>query len=151
MKIRMGTQADAAAIWQIEKDSFADAWSLESIRHELENEVATYYLLEAEDGSIIGFADLWLIVDEGQLANLALSPAARGQGAGEYLLRTAMETLFKKDCQSIFLEVRVSNGPALGLYQKLGYQVVGRRKEYYSQPVEDAYMMCCSRENYRKE
>lgn len=151
MKIRLGAAADAQAIWEIEQASFSVPWSLESIQHELDNAVAAYYLLEDEAGKVLAFADLWLIADEGQLANIAVSPAARGQGLGEKLLRTAMETLFAKGCALVFLEVRVSNTPALGLYEKLGYERAGCRKNYYTEPEEDAYVLCCKRENYRKE
>ena len=68
---------------------------------------------------------------------------------GEILLRTAMEALFREGCTSFFLEVRQSNAPAQGLYRKLGYEALAVRKDYYSQPVEDACIMHCQKEKYQ--
>lgn len=104
---------------------------------------------KGEDGTVAAYADLWLIADEGQLANIAVHPSARGLGYGETLLRTAMEALFHDGCRSVFLEVRLSNAAAIALYEKLGYEKTAIRKGYYSQPVEDAYIMNCTKENYR--
>ena len=87
--------------------------------------------------------------DDAQLANIAIHPSARGLGYGEILLRTAMEALFREGCTSFFLEVRQSNAPAQGLYRKLGYEALAVRKDYYSQPVEDACIMHCQKEKYQ--
>ena len=132
----------------IEEASFSSPWSHESLRAEFDNRVARYYVLETDAGTVVGYADLWLIADEGQLANIAVHPSARGLGYGETLLRTAMEDVFRDGCQTVFLEVRPSNASAIALYEKLGYEKVALRKGYYSQPVEDAYIMNCPKENY---
>ena len=107
-----------------------------------------YYVLE-DQGTIAGYAGLWHVLDEGQITNIALLKKYRGQGYGELLLRVLMEEAWKRDCKDIFLEVRFSNMPALALYRKLGYEVVSVRKKYYSEPVEDAYVMDCKKENYQ--
>ena len=104
--------------------------------------------METDAGTVGGYADLWLIADEGQLANIAVHLSARGLGYGETLLRTAMEDVFRDGCQTVFLEVRPSNASAIALYEKLGYEKVALRKGYYSQPVEDAYIMNCPKEKY---
>lgn len=147
--IRQACRGDLPHIIAIEEASFSVPWSHQSLAAELENPVAHYYVLEKDDGSVAGYADVWLIADEGQLANIAIHPSARGLGYGEILLRTAMEALFQAGCTSLFLEVRQSNAPAQGLYRKLGYEGVAVRKNYYSQPVEDACIMQCQKENYQ--
>ena len=147
--VRQAGREDLPAIIAIEEASFSVPWSHQSLAAELDNPVAKYYVLEGETGQVLGYADVWLIADEGQLANIAIHPSARGHGYGETLLRTAMEALFQDGCTSMFREVRQSNAPAQGLYRKLGYEGVAVRKDYYSQPVEDACIMQCQKENYQ--
>ena len=88
------------------------------------------------------------VLDEGQITNIALRKACRDRGYGELLLRLLMEAAWKRGCSVIFLEVRFSNLPALHLYRKLGYTVVSVRKQYYTQPTEDAYVMSCEQKKY---
>ena len=147
--VRQACREDLPDIIAIEEASFSVPWSHQSLAAELDNPIARYYVLEKEDGSVAGYADVWLIADEGQLANIAIHPSARGLGYGEILLRTAMEALFREGCTSFFLEVRQSNAPAQGLYRKLGYEALAVRKDYYSQPVEDACIMHCQKEKYQ--
>lgn len=147
--VRQACREDLPDIIAIEEASFSVPWSHQSLAAELENPVASYYVLEGDDGQVVGYADVWLVADEGQLANIAIHPSARGLGYGEILLRTAMEALFRDGCTSMFLEVRQSNVPAQGLYRKLGYEAVAVRKDYYSQPTEDACIMNCKKENYQ--
>lgn len=147
--VRQAGREDLPYIIAIEEASFSVPWSHQSLAAELDNPAACYYVLEGDDGQVAGYADVWLVADEGQLANIAVHPSARGRGYGEILLRTAMEALFRKGCTSMFLEVRQSNTPAQGLYRKLGYEAVAIRKGYYSQPTEDACIMNCKKENYQ--
>ena len=96
--VRQACREDLPDIIAIEEASFSVPWSHQSLAAELDNPVARYYVLEKEDGSVAGYADVWLIADEGQLANIAIHPSARGLGYGEILLRTAMEALFREGC-----------------------------------------------------
>lgn len=147
--VRKARPEDAAGIYAVELESFSVPWSLPSIQRELTHiELTMYYVLE-DQGTIAGYAGLWHVLDEGQITNIALLQKYRGQGYGETLLRVLMEEAWKQDCKNIFLEVRFSNMPALSLYRKLGYEVVSVRKKYYSEPVEDAYVMDCKKETYQ--
>ena len=96
----------------------------------------------------MGYAGIWVVLDEGQITNVAVRHDLRGHGYGEELLRKVMETAWDKGCTDIFLEVRFSNLAAQGLYRKVGYSVLSVRKKYYSEPEEDAYVMGCRKENY---
>lgn len=150
--IRKAVLADAEKIFAVEKDSFSVPWSMDSICRDLQNTKLTrYFVLEKENGDIIGYAGYWFVADEGQITNIALCKAYRRQGYGEKLVRAMMDTAFAEGCSNIFLEVRVSNIPALQLYHKLGYTVLSVRKEYYSEPVEDAYIMKCRSIEYIKD
>lgn len=118
----------------------ADPWSEEVFRAALENPSASVLLAQGEDGAVLGYAVLSVVLDEGNLDNIAAAPNARRQGVADALLNTL--TGFGRDNLSrLMLEVRASNAPAIALYEKHGFAAVGRRKNYYDAPKEDAVLM----------
>lgn len=146
MTVRRATIEDAKEIFAIEMDCFSVPWSLDSIEAELINqEKKLYYVIEDTEG-VVGYAGAWLVYDEGQITNIAIRPSARRQGFGATLTRALVEECFKRGMHEIFLEVRISNLSALSLYRQLGFTVKGMRKNYYSEPKEDAYIMSLIKE-----
>lgn len=146
MTVRRATIEDAKEIFAIEMDCFSVPWSLDSIEAELINqEKKLYYVIEDTEG-VVGYAGAWLVYDEGQITNIAIRPSARRQGFGATLTRALIEECFKRGVHEIFLEVRISNLSALSLYRQLGFTVKGMRKNYYSEPKEDAYIMSLIKE-----
>ena len=146
MTVRRATIEDAKEIFAIEMDCFSVPWSLDSIEIELINqEKKLYYVIEDTEG-VVGYAGAWLVYDEGQITNIAIRPSARRQGFGTTLTRALIEECFKRGMHEIFLEVRISNLSALSLYRQLGFTVKGMRKNYYSEPKEDAYIMSLIKE-----
>lgn len=146
MAVRRATIEDAKEIFAIEMDCFSVPWSLDSIEAELINqEKKLYYVIEDTEG-VVGYAGAWLVYDEGQITNIAIRPSARRQGFGATLTRALIEECFKRGMHEIFLEVRISNLSALSLYRQLGFTVKGMRKNYYSEPKEDAYIMSLIKE-----
>ncbi len=146
MTVRKATIEDAKEIFAIEMECFSVPWSLDSIEIELLNEdKKLYYVIENADG-VVGYAGAWLVYDEGQITNIAIRPSARRQGFGAKLTSALIEECFKRGMNEIFLEVRVSNLSALSLYRQLGFTVKGMRKNYYSEPKEDAYIMSLVKE-----
>ena len=146
MTVRRATIEDAKEIFAIEMDCFSVPWSLDSIEAELINqEKKLYYVIEDTEG-VVGYAGVWLVYDEGQITNIAIRPSARRQGFGATLTRALIEECFKRGMHEIFLEVRISNLSALSLYRQLGFTVKGMRKNYYSEPKEDAYIMSLIKE-----
>ena len=146
MTVRRATIEDAKEIFAIEMDCFSVPWSLDSIEAELINqEKKLYYVIEDTEG-VVGYAGAWLVYDEGQITNIAIRPSARRQGFGTTLTRELIEECFKRGMHEIFLEVRISNLSALSLYRQLGFTVKGMRKNYYSEPKEDAYIMSLIKE-----
>lgn len=99
----------------------------------------------AEPGSdpLAGFAAFQLAGGEASLDTLAVAPALRRRGVGRCLLRAALEALAAQGAGCCFLEVRLSNAPAIALYQSLGFAAVGRRPGFYRAPAEDALIMRC--------
>ena len=141
MEIRLATIEDAHAIYEIEQQSFSVPWRLESVLAELEGAANKLYIVICEENHIVGYAGAWLVYDEGQITNIAVLPSARGKGYGSKLTKQLIDECFSRGMHEIFLEVRISNLAALAMYRNLGFSVKGIRKEYYSEPTEDAYIM----------
>ena len=141
MDIRLATIDDAHAIYDIEQQSFSVPWSLESVLTELEGTSNKLYMVICDEDHIVGYAGAWLVYDEGQITNIAILPSARGKGYGSKLTKQLINECFSRGMHEIFLEVRISNLAALAMYRNLGFSVKGIRKEYYSEPTEDAYIM----------
>jgi ribosomal-protein-alanine N-acetyltransferase len=89
----------------------------------------------------LGYGGLWLLVDEAHISTIAVHPQWRGTGLGERLLLSLLEQGAKRGMQRATLEVRVSNEAAQGLYHKLGFEIAGRQKRYYSDNNEDAFIL----------
>lgn len=146
MTVRRATIEDAKEIFAIEMECFSVPWSLDSIETELLNEDKKLYYVVEDANGVVGYAGAWLVYDEGQITNIAIRPSARRQGFGAKLTNALIEECFKRGMHEIFLEVRISNLPALSLYRQLGFTVKGMRKNYYSEPKEDAYIMSLIKE-----
>ena len=141
MEIRLATIEDAHAIYEIEQQSFSVPWRLESVLAELEGAENKLYMVICEENHIVGYAGAWLVYDEGQITNIAVLPSACGKGYGSKLTKQLINECFSRGMHEIFLEVRISNLAALAMYRNLGFSVKGIRKDYYSEPTEDAYIM----------
>ena len=146
MTVRRATIEDAKEIFAIEMECFSIPWSLDSIETELLNEDKKLYYVVEDANGVVGYAGAWLVYDEGQITNIAIRPSARRQGFGAKLTSALIEECFKRGMHEIFLEVRIFNLSALSLYRKLGFTVKGMRKNYYSEPKEDAYIMSLIKE-----
>ena len=130
-----------AAVHAIETLSFNSPWSEQAYRVELgANPLAHYYgCFKGEE--LLAFVGLWLVLDEGHICNVAVHPAWRGQGLGEFLLRRVLAACQSMGGKSITLEVRESNAAALALYHKLGFYEAGRRPNYYHDTGETALIL----------
>ena len=154
MTIRMATPEDAEDIFEIENLCFSDPWSRESIEYELEaNPAAVYVVAEIDDEtvagrsddetaagrsaaeaggkSIVGYAGLWWIENEGHITNVAVRPGFRNRRIGSHILETLLESTQEEGIDNFTLEVRESNDAARALYEKYGFTVEGIRKGYY--------------------
>ena len=138
------TPAHLPAVAALEKRCFpADPWSEGVFRSALDSPNTSILLAEGEDGTLLGYAVLNTVLDEGNLDNIAVAPQARRQGVADALL-SALTSFGREHLACLMLEVRASNAPAIALYEKHGFAAVGRRKNYYSAPREDAVLMTLS-------
>lgn len=133
------TAQHVCAVAQIEQACFAEPWTEEGLREELDNACARFLVAEAEDGTVAGYIGCHTVLDEGYIANVAVSLAYRRRGIGRQLVQALLEQ--SEDLAFVTLEVRVSNQAAIALYTDCGFQSVGVRKRFYSHPTEDALLM----------
>lgn len=134
---------DADALAVVEKKCFAVPWSREAFWRDASNTDA-YYLLAidtAQNDRIIGYVGCWILAYEGSITNVAIDPEYRRQGIGRKMLLKLIDIVKEKGVTALTLEVRVSNAPAISLYEGLGFKSVGQRPKYYTNPVEAAEIM----------
>lgn len=124
----------------LEKFCFADPWSEMSIASELQN-LWSYWLVAVSGDTVVGYIGSQSSFDEADVMNVAVHPDFRRQGIAEKLISTLVEELKNRGIHALMLEVRASNAPAIALYEKLGFQQVGLRKNYYRNPKEDALIL----------
>jgi ribosomal-protein-alanine N-acetyltransferase len=136
---------DLAEVVQIDRQSFALPWPERSYRFELQENPASHMLVAESAGeaptAVAGYIGFWLIADEAHISTLAVRPDLRGQGIGTELLRAALARARALGAESITLEVRPSNAQAIRLYERFGFEAVGRRPRYYRDNDEDALLM----------
>lgn len=140
-KIKILSRADAEELYHIclDANEGETTWKLSSFEGELDNPYNVYLGYES-DGRLAGFIGCSLLFDSLAINNFAVSKQHQRQGIGEKLLVSLLEYGKEKGAENFILEVRVSNKPAIALYQKHGFVEIDRRKNYYEQPVEDAYI-----------
>ena len=128
------------AILAIENASFTCPWSEKSFLDAFDAETVTIYAAE-EDGQLVGFSCLLVVEDEAEVLNIASAPGFRRRGAGQALLSRMLSDCEARGVSAVYLEVRESNAPARGLYQKNGFCEIGVRRNYYDRPKENAVLM----------
>lgn len=134
-------RADLDRVVEIERESFPMPWSRGAFQYEIEqNRVARCWTCRV-DGEIVGYLCLWEIGDEIHITNVAVARAWRRRGIGRYIMTQTLDDARRLGLRAVFLEVRPTNVEALGLYEALGFHVIGRRKGYYYDTGEDALVM----------
>jgi ribosomal-protein-alanine N-acetyltransferase len=140
VRLRHARRADIDAIAAIERASFGDPWDRGAFENLLEDPRASFLIAE-HAGTVRGYVVAWFVLDEGEIGNLAVSESARRQGVGSLLLDGAIREAAAADVESLYLEVRDSNIAARALYASRGFAEVGRRRDYYRRPREDALVL----------
>lgn len=139
--IRQANIDDVDAIFEIEHLCFPDPWSRDSLRYELSENPRAFYVVAELDGLVVGYAGLWWIEDEGHITNVAVRPGYRSRKIASGIIGVMIDFTTKEGIRHHTLEVRRSNDPAIGLYEKYGFAVEGVRKGYYLNNGEDALIM----------
>jgi ribosomal-protein-alanine acetyltransferase len=141
LNIRRMVFKDVGAVHTIEEATFNSPWSLASFEKEMTENPCARYLVAEMDGEIIGFAGIWIILEEGHITNVAILEKERGKGIGKLLTEALLQYAANLSVSYITLEVRRSNVRAQKLYTALGFVSVGVRKRYYEDNGEDAFLM----------
>ena len=134
-------EGDLAAIATIESESFSNPWQPDAFRSLLKQERAQLLVAEDPVAGVVGYAVLWWVLDQGELANLAVRRDHRRTGIGSILLDQAIAHAESQGVGSFFLEVRMSNEQAYRLYSNRGFSQISIREDYYRNPREDARIL----------
>ena len=140
MKIVLMDESHVAAIAELEKLCFSDPWSEKSIATELTGKFSCW-LVAMEGETLVGYVGSQSVLGESDMMNIAVHPEHRRKGVAEALVNALVAELSARGNYCLSLEVRVSNAPAIALYEKLGFCQVGRRPNYYRNPKEDALIL----------
>ena len=128
-------------IERMEKLCFSMPWTAAQIQSQLSDESHIFIAALSPDGRVLGYVGAMLAADEGYISNVAVDPEHRRQGIGGALIEKLVSMAAERGLAFLTLEARASNAPALALYEKYGFRPVGRRKNYYEKPREDAILM----------
>lgn len=140
MQIRPMTIEDCEQVSDIEAASFSVPWSLRAFTETVEKSNFRYFVAE-EAGEILGYCGFLFVLDEAEIPNVCVKASARKQGIGRQMMTVLIEEAKKLGMAVLYLEVRESNTPARNLYQSLGFEENGIRKNFYEHPVEHAVLM----------
>jgi [ribosomal protein S18]-alanine N-acetyltransferase len=140
--LRPAETGDIGAVAAIERACFADPWSEESFRRLLGITPAIFLVaLFPPDQAIAGYIIAFAVDEDAEVLNVAVHPRFRGHGLARQMLDAVLIELGRRGVRAAFLEVRESNEPARSLYKSRGFSEIGRRKNYYRRPVEDALVL----------
>jgi ribosomal-protein-alanine N-acetyltransferase len=134
------TETDLEQVLALEAVSFLTAWKREHFINEMESPLSFPLVARAADGTVAGYICPMLVLDEGQILNVAVRPEYRGRGIGGLLMEAALNEFGNRKASFVALEVRPSNRAAISLYTRCGFVTTGRRKAYYENG-EDALLM----------
>ena len=140
MRIIKMNESHVSAVAALEKICFSDPWSENSVASELNNKLSLW-LVCVDENSVAGYIGSQTVMGETDMMNVAVHPDHRRKGIAECLVNELVEQLKALESHSLTLEVRASNMPAISLYGKQGFLEVGRRKNYYRNPKEDALIL----------
>lgn len=126
---------------ELERVCFSTPWSRNMLAEELDNALSAFLVALDDAGRVAGYAGLQVVLDEGYITNVAVRPDCRKQGVAGKLLQVFLDFAQGNQLSFLTLEVRASNYDAIALYGSRGFRSVGRRKNYYEHPREDAIIM----------
>lgn len=130
-------------IEKIEQSCFSCPWTLEQLRGQLKDERHEFIAAVDNSGKVLGYVGMMYVLDEGYISNVAVAGECRRQGLADALISALLDRAGRLELAFVTLEVRCGNAAAIALYTKHGFLPVGRRKNYYDLPKEDAILMTC--------
>lgn len=140
--VRPARAADLPRVLEVEQAAYSSPWSGAAFETLLPRDgQGVYFRVGVLDGRVVGHGILWMVQDEAELANLAVEPGFRRRGVARHLLDHLLDEAGRSGVARVFLEVRVSNEGAQDLYRSRGFELVGHRRDYYRNPLEDAQIL----------
>jgi ribosomal-protein-alanine N-acetyltransferase len=139
--IREMSLDDLDDIIEIEKLSFVSPWTKRLFEETLISPISTSFVMK-KGAEALGYIVLYSVADEAHILNIAVHPHYRGKGCASSLIKHVLDCFEGKGVHEFFLEVREGNMAAIKLYQRFGFEKIGKRKKYYSETNEDALVMC---------
>ncbi len=139
--IRPMEPEDVESVLGIESRAFTTPWQADTFLNLIGRPGSELWVMEHPVAGILAYAVLWCILDQAELANIAVRSDFRRQGYASRLLERVLQIARDRQVESIYLEVRASNTRAVELYERFGFSRVGVRKTYYDKPKEDALVM----------
>jgi len=139
--VRRMIEADVKIVARLERETFSSPWSADTFLRLMAGKGAEIWVIDIEAEGVVGYAVLWCVLDHGELANIAVDPGHRNKGLGSLLLDRVIERAAMVGVRNLYLEVRASNERAADLYERRGFREIGRRRNYYDQPREDARVL----------
>ena len=133
--------AHLESVFELEKACFSEPWSRKSFEESLKNENIRFFVATDSENRIFGYVGFYYVCDEGYITNVAVSQKYRRQGIAKRLIGKIIDFSLKKGLSFVSLEVRKSNIAGISLYRSLGFKEEGERKNFYSNPKEDAIIM----------
>jgi [ribosomal protein S18]-alanine N-acetyltransferase len=131
---------DVERVAELDRKCFPTPWTVSAYYTEVHNPSA-FYIVARVDGLIVGFAGMWVIMDEAHITTIGVDPDYRGRKIGERMLVHLLDESIHRGARRATLEVRRHNLVAQNLYNKYAFQIVAVRKGYYSNNNEDAFVM----------
>lgn len=141
MNMREMNESDLYEIDVLEKQLFSSPWPKDEYIYELNSNPFSNLRVIEEDGRIIAYCDWWIIYEQAQIATIGVAEEYRHRGYAQMMIDEIIRDATEKECDFLSLEVRVSNIPAISLYEKNGFIKANIRKNYYEDNHEDAYLM----------
>ena len=141
--VRSMKECDAEVVARLERQIFADAWTEKSILETM-NQQQAFILVAEDEEKIIGYCIVYYVLDEAEIARIAVDSMQRKQGVGQELLRATCRMGMQKGIVRLLLDVRESNASARRFYEAFGFEEDGIRKNFYDNPKEHAVLMSMS-------
>lgn len=139
MIFRPMTEDDLDKVAKLEKSIFSTPWSKDNFLESLGKNYSHFFVAQMDE--VVGYCGIHNLGGDGEITNVAVAPSHRGKKVAYEMLKFAMKETEKKGVEAFTLEVRISNTPAIRLYEKLGFKECGIRKNFYECPTEDAVIM----------
>ena len=141
IRIKIAREEDVDGVWELEKICFPTPWSRAAFEKDIVENILATYMVAIADDKLVGYAGMWVVLDEGHITNIGVHPDYRHEGIATMVIMELIAAAREKGAKRFTLEVRPSNANAIALYRKFGFIPVGYRKEYYEDDKEDAMVM----------